>query len=281
MDRVLAAVRAALLAADGEEDSGVEVDDQPDLGGVTQKRRDVARASQLATALERFDAAMVGAIAQRPNTNALRGLLVIWLEVGLHMRLRRQAANDEGRTFATQWLTRATETCGAESRIDALEQHVVSLAAACDALDADSTQRNTARAAHEKLERFYSDGVPHDRARSALLPDEARGLVLRLLGDGGADLESGLAAVLATETQRSIVVRAVDDPSAPLSIFDTPRGKLLRQRLRRSRGQVVEHEGDLCAIRRTPMTVDDLRQLRRDRYVICARCDRVHVRRKP
>jgi len=219
-----------------------------------------------------------------------RAILVLWLEVMLHMLVRRRRDRAGAGAFLRTWFHLTSSLCTAEDKADGLEQHFVTAAAILAALDLDWDSGN-ARAIHESLEHYWRGTVDGKRAREELLPYSPLGLTGLFFEQENLSLDHYLARVLGTETLRQELVKILElhknGSSLPEDsvIFRTDAGKALLEELKQEnhapRYLVLKGASMLCP-RDYIMPSEIFRSdLERHRVARCSSCGLLVLRVSP
>jgi hypothetical protein len=291
--RVLAAVRHALLAPPGSDEEGerasnpelgdVPVDDDDEHGHGRNAASPAPRSSsRVESALDRFDAAMKIAVDTASDASALRGLLVVWLEVSLHMHIYRHARLDAALLFMSGWLRRVTSIAHASDPPDALDEHVVTCAVLAVEAAADRTGEHLAEA-HAILERWFEGTVSGERARPLLIVERAMGFARELVGTRAEAMPSTLGAILAAPTRRQALVDAITSGNARSAVFEGPAGRDLLRAVRAGGRNIREQAGDGKACPHCWVTLTEMARasLANSRFANCGSCGRFVVRTRP
>ncbi|MEG3662160.1 hypothetical protein [Celeribacter halophilus] len=180
---------------------------------------------------------MIKDAEDRPD--ALKGLLVIQLEVGMWMRLHRLDDLDSAREFLGRWFVNATKRgLAGEDNLSALTQHIFTSAAILAAFADPYSETTQLVALHDALERFCSGIVDEPNALESLVHDPKTGFASTLLPELDEDaLEAALKSILSTRTRRRQLEDALrlaergDDIPSDWEIFGTPLGQSLHAKL--------------------------------------------------
>ncbi|HEX7316682.1 MAG TPA: hypothetical protein VF297_22460 [Pyrinomonadaceae bacterium] len=140
------------------------------------------------------------AVGPAASEEQRRALLVLWLEVALHMLVRRKGDRAEGVAFMRRWLSLSTSLASAEDVTDGLEQHVVTCAAILFACG--SAPDDVGGQLHESLEHYWRGEVDREQALGALLPHSRINIAGLFLEATGASLRDNLEKILDTPTLR-------------------------------------------------------------------------------
>ncbi|WP_150002931.1 hypothetical protein [Iodidimonas gelatinilytica] len=170
---------------------------------------------------------------------ALKGLLVIQLEVGMWMRLHRLDDVDGAREFLGRWFVNASKRGLAnEDSMSALTQHIFTSAAILAAFADISSGTTQLVALHDALERFCSGAVDKQLAIGSLLHDPKTGFASTLLPELDAHaLEAALTGVLTKRTRRSQLEDALhlaergEEIPKDWEVFCSPLGQSLHGKL--------------------------------------------------
>lgn len=194
--------------------------------------------------LQDFEAALDHMIEDaRESPDALKGLLVILLEVGMWMRLYRLDDVDGAREFLGRWFFRSCRleiTSGAEK--SALTQHVVTAAVVLAALASKDAKQLVSL--HDSLEKFVGGKVDQGFALENLVPDPNAGFASALLqGATEQGLVDAMIAILLTRTRRQQLEDALtlaeqgERLPKDWEVFQTPLGKSLYDRFHKPNWQ--------------------------------------------
>ena len=165
-----------------------------------------------------------------------RAILVLWLEVMLHMLVRRRRDRAGAGAFLRSWFHLTSSLCTVEDQPDGLEQHLVTGAAILAALDRDGDS-SSARDIHEALEHYWRGTVDAERAHTELLPHSPLGLTGLFFEQENLNLDDLLATVLGTRTLRQELSEILElhkkGSSLPENsqIFQTDAGKAFSKSL--------------------------------------------------
>ncbi|UWQ19068.1 hypothetical protein [Jannaschia sp. M317] len=170
---------------------------------------------------------------------ALKGLLVIQLEVGMWMRLHRLDDVDGAREFLGRWFVNASKRgLVNEDSMSALTQHIFTSAAILAAFADISSGTTQLVALHDALERFCSGAVDEKLAIGSLLHDPKTGFASTLLPELDTNaLEAALTGVLTTRTRRSQLEDALhlaeqgEEIPKDWEVFRSPLGQSLHGKL--------------------------------------------------
>ena len=246
---------------------------------------------KLDNALESFTDKMQ-ALVSAPDLSSehRRGVLVLWLEVVLHMLVRRRRDRAGAAAFLRTWFHLATSLTKAEDQPDGLEQHLVSAAAILAALDSDRDSTN-ASVIHEALEHYWRGTVDPERARVELLPYSPLGLTGLFFDQERLNLEHFLTLVLKARTLRQELNEIFElyrqGATLPESsqIFQTDAGKALLEELKREnhvpRYSILKSASVLCP-REYIMPSEVFRSdLEKHRVAQCSSCGLLVLRMDP
>lgn len=180
---------------------------------------------------------MIKGASDRPE--ALKGLLVIQLEVGMWMRLHRLDDLDGAREFLGRWFVTATKRgLASEDSMSALTQHIFTSAAILAAFADSSSDPAQLVALHDALERFCSGTIDKQLAIGSLVHDLKTGFASTLLPELDADtLETTLTGILTTRTRRRQLedalhfVESGEDIPKEWEVFSSPLGQSLHAKL--------------------------------------------------
>jgi hypothetical protein len=218
-----------------------------------------------------------------------RALLVLWLEVVLHMLVRRKGDRAEAVAFMCHWLSLATSLTTAGEKTDGLEQHVVTCAALLFACDPG--REDAGGQIHETLEHYWQGEVGRERAVDALLPHSRFSIAGLFLEPAGASLRDSLEGVLDTATLRGeledALAAAQSGGTIPvdLRLFKSAAGRELLAELKapraRKRIEFLKKNHFMCP--REYMGLPEIckGELMKNRITRCPSCDWLIVRRTP
>ena len=239
LDHIFAQVRKRLLgqllprrksgliqAETGSDDVAEEQVADEDSPSIDEKEK-------LADALESFTDKMQS-LVRTPDlsTEHRRAILVLWLEVMLHMLVRRRRDRAGAGAFLRAWFHLTISLCTLEDQADGLEQHLVTAAAILAALDSGESF-GSATVIHEALEHYWKGPVDAERARIELLPYSSVGLTGLFFEQENLNLDHFLAMVLDTQTlghELSKILELYKNGSSlpdDSQIFRTDAGKAL------------------------------------------------------
>jgi hypothetical protein len=292
LEKVFAQLRRRFLGSNSDERSGrpVVATENDTQGEDSEAPDEDSRVrAKVQTAIDYFDANIRGLIeAKQVKESARNALYTLWLEVMLHMSLRRQGDRSGALVFLKIWFRRATEDCHFAENVDSLEQHVVTSAAVLGFKDGTSA---CLERMHEALESFWSGSVPAARAQSSLLKGSRIGFGSLLLDFEPEALELTLDEILRTRTRQLELVEALRAyqqklPLSPsLPAFAGPLGPALYQQLLRGVGKarvkaVKAKSGSCpnCFCSFCSAVASDLRNLR---LAVCTSCNWILVRTEP
>lgn len=219
-----------------------------------------------------------------------RAVLVLWLEVMLHMLVRRRRDRAGAGAFLRSWFHLTSSLCTAEDQPDGLEQHLVTGAAILAALDRDGDFSGT-RDIHEALEHYWKGTVDAERAHKELLPHSPLGLTGLFFEQEDLNLDEFLAKVLDTRTLRQELSEILElhrkGSSLPENsqIFQTEAGKALLEELKQEshapRYSVLKGTSMLCP-REYIMPSEVFRSdLENHRVARCSSCGLLVLRVEP
>jgi hypothetical protein len=293
LERIFSQLRRRLLGAGTPEKettraNAVEADSEdatPDgeIGqGEAHEQRRVQRA------LDYFDEKMRELVdADGVDPAKVNSLLVLWLEVTLHMLLRRQSDRAAALAFLRSWFQKAAQKCHPADDIDAVEQHLTAAAVVLRCVASDSA---ACCQIHEALEDFWDGSVPAERAARSLLGDSRIGLGGILLDLSTGQLKAALDEILATTTIRQEIEQIIaahrqDTPLPASPILETEAGKALRRELLRRGGKVhiteVSGTGAVCPNCYCGFCSSVAASLRVSRLAVCTSCGWIILRVKP
>jgi hypothetical protein len=182
-----------------------------------------------------------------------RAALVLWLEVILHMLVRRRRDRAGAGAFLRSWFHLTSSLCTVEDQPDGLEQHLVTAAAILAALDTNGDSKNVI---HEALEHYWKGAVDAERTHAELLPHSPLGLSGLFFEQENLNLDEILAKVLDSQTLRQELSEILElykkGSSLPehSKIFQTDAGKALleefKQESRAPRYLVLKGSLILC-----------------------------------
>lgn len=293
LDRVFAQLRRRFLGnpGTGEKSGRAVMNAENDTEGEdAEAAGEEARVqARLQTALNYFDANIRGLIDSKVVKDSARNALYsLWLEVMLHMILRRQGDRSGALAFLKLWFRRATEDCHFAQTVDSLEQHVVTSAAVLGYMNGTSA---CLERIHEALEAFWSGSVPSPRAQNSLLKGSRIGFGSLLLDFAPDALELTIDEIVQTRTRRlelaevlhAYQLRLPLSPSAPA--FAGPLGIALYKQLLRGPGKArvkaTKGKGGSCPncfCSSCSAVASDLRSLR---LAVCTSCNWMLVRTEP
>jgi hypothetical protein len=295
LERIFGQLRRRLLGNVGPEKdtasvSAIEVDagdaTPPENGG----QQEAQEQRRVQGSLDYFDASMRELVDAHGVEPAKRNsLFVLWLEVTLHMLLRRQSDRAAALAFLRYWFQKASGKCRAMEKVDAMEQHLVTAAALLWCIGATSDAQTSSHI-HEALETFWAGAVPAERAARSLLTDSRIGLGGLLLDVDSGQLEAALSEILATRTLRleiadvlSCYRQKLSLPATP--IFEGQTGLALQRELlkRNGKGHFKQLSGNATAC---PNCFQDCctsvrSLLRTKRMAVCTSCGWIILRTMP
>lgn len=218
-----------------------------------------------------------------------RALLVLWIEVALHMLVRRKRDRAGAITFLRSWFWRATSLTSITPESDSLAQHIVTTAAILAA--ADSTSQSLRLNVHEALEHYWRGAVNSERAKSELLPASPLSIAALFLDASKAPLEDSLSAVLNIQTARQeleqILLHSQHDSILLETsvIFQSEAGRELREHLR-LRGKAPKMEflrnnEFVCPSQFIKLSESCRGELQRNRIAHCSVCGSLIARMAP
>jgi hypothetical protein len=292
LERVFAQLRRRFLGSStGERSERAVMNSENDTEGEdSETANEEARVrAKLQTALEYFDVNIRGLIdAKEVKDSTRNALYTLWLEVMLHMILRRQGDRSGALAFLKIWFRRATEDCHLAENVDSLEQHVVTSAAVLGYVDGTSA---CLERMHEALEAFWSGSVLSARAQNSLLKGSQIGFGSLLLDFEPEALELILDKVIRTRTRRLELAEALHAyrHKLPLSrsapAFAGPLGAALYQQLLRGAGKarvkVVKGKSGSCPYCFCSFCSTVASDLRSLRLAVCTSCNWTVVRTEP
>jgi hypothetical protein len=242
------------------------------------------------SAFDRFMDGMHGLVEEATAAEEVRrALLVLWLEVALHMLVRRKGDRAEGVAFMRHWLSLATSLTTAGEKTDGLEQHVVTCAAVLFACGPG--REDAGGQIHETLERYWHGEVGRERAFGALLPHSRFSIAGLFLEPAGASLRESLERVLDTATLRGeleyALAAAQGGETVPedLRLFKSAAGRELLAELKaprpKKRIEFLKKSDFTCP--REYMGLPEIckGELMKYRVTRCPSCDWLIVRRVP
>jgi hypothetical protein len=292
LERVFAQLRRRFLSSSaGERSERAVMNTENDTeGDDSEAANEEARVrTKLQTALDYFDVNIRELIdAKEVKDSARNALYTLWLEVILHMILRRQGNRSGAVAFLRNWFRRATEDCHFAENVDSLEQHVVTSAAVLGYVDGTSAFLERM---HESLEAFWSGPVPSARAQSSLIKSSRIGFGSLLLDFEPEALQLTLDEIIGTRTRRMELAEALDayehklllSKSAPA--FAGPLGASLYQQLLRGAGKarvrVVKGKSGSCPYCFCSFCSAVGSDLRNLRLAVCTSCGWMLVRTEP
>jgi hypothetical protein len=215
----------------------------------------------------------------------------MWLEVKLHVLLRREGDPDATVSFMLEWLARATHAARAAPTPEALEEHVFSIASLIASLNRDGTDGLRLARLHEWLELFSGGVVDVDMA-TRIVRERTPSTVRYIAEKSGADLPATIVAVLERKTLRQELVEVLELHRQGLAIppdsavFSSEAGSALQAALRRpaSTARIREQQEDrpICPACFATLSNSAAQALRRDRVAKCSmNCGCTIVRTRP
>jgi len=292
LERAFAQLRRRLITRSstraGQDDpltneSAADEGDDPDAQD-TQRR--------VTSSLEFFDNQMRLIVTTLKERARARAALVIWFEVGLHMRLGRLKDRAGAAAFVREWLDKACRETQISESPTALEQHVFSAAAMLATLaPEDSGRPRLLQQLHHLLERFVAGSVGVDRATAATRVGERLSFARLLVGEGCC-LATGLLEILATKSRRQEILEVVADydagrPANPAStlVSISHQAEQLKALFacagRRPVFKPQRGEAPVCAHCFLGLTPTAKLELERDGIVPCTSCRRWTYRGHP
>jgi len=219
-----------------------------------------------------------------------RAILVLWLEVMLHMLVRRRRDRAGAGAFLWSWFHLTSSLCTVGDQPDGLEQHLVTGAAILAALDRDGDS-TSATDIHEALEHYWKGTVDAERAHADLLPHSPLGLTGLFFEQENLNLDELLAKVLYTKTLRQELSEILElhkkGSSLPENsqIFQTDAGKALLEEFKQEshtpRYSVLKGTSMLCP-REYIMPSEIFRSdLEKHRVARCSSCGLLVLRVDP
>jgi hypothetical protein len=295
LERIFSQLRRRLLGNVGPEKdtatvSAFEVDAEDAASPEDAGQQEAQEQRRVQGSLDYFNASMRELVDTDGVEAAKRNsLFVLWLEVTLHMLLRRQTDRAAALAFLRNWFQKATGKCRAMEKIDAMEQHLVTAAALlrCVAPTCDAPAPGQI---HEALETFWAGAVPAERAARSLLTDSRIGLGGLLLDIDSGQLESALSEILATRTLRleiadvlSFYRQKLPLPASP--IFEGQTGLALQRELLKRNGRVrfkqLSRNESACPNCFCNCCASVASSLRTSRMAICTSCGWIILRTMP
>ena len=218
-----------------------------------------------------------------------RALLVLWLEVALHMLVRRQRDRAEGVRFMRSWFSQATSLTSANEQADGLEQHIVTCAAILFAVS--SVPEADSLLLHQALEHYWQGAVNRERAIGALLPHSRLSIAGLFLEPTLTTLKDYLERILDSPTLRcelEIVLTNIQNgitSPADLRIFQSTAGSELRDELK-ARGiskriEFLRNNEFTCPSWSISLSEVCKQELQRNRVARCSVCGSLILRRAP
>jgi len=210
----------------------------------------------LADALDSFTDRMQSLVRAEDLSNEhRRAILVLWLEVMLHMLVRRRRDRAGAGVFLRNWFYLTSSLCTLEDQPDGAEQHLVTAAAILAALDSDGDSTSLG-GIHESLEHYWRGTVDAERAGVELLPHSPLGLTGLFFEQEQLSLNHFLAKVLETQTLRQALSEILElhkkgsgvPENSPM--FHSDAGKALLEELKQDshapRYLVLKGSSALC-----------------------------------
>jgi hypothetical protein len=288
-ERVIAQLRRRLLGHVSKRDRTVP----PTFGGGNPEEEDeeAAEANSSAnrsnSAFEYFMQSMEDLVAsQALSDDNRRPVLVIWLEVALHMLVRRKRDRAEASGFLRTWLWLATSKTSVRQEVDSLEQHIVTSAAILSGIGLGS--ESSRLVLHEQLEHYWQGEVQADRAHEDLLPNSPLSISSLFLESSGMTLEESLEQILNTTTLRNELQKLLEGSDevrqdSPLFRIDAAR-ELREELLRRgdkARIEFLQNQLFLCPTQFIGLSEACKGELRMNRVARCSVCSRLILRTTP
>jgi len=246
---------------------------------------------KLSDALDSFTDKMQSLVRAEDLSNEhRRAILVLWLEVMLHMLVRRRRDRAGAGVFLRNWFHLTSSLCTVEDQPDGTEQHLVTAAAILAALDSDGNSTSLG-GIHESLEHYWKGTVDAERARVELLPHSRLGVTGLFFEQEHLSLDHFLAKVLETQTLRQALSEILElrkkgsrlPENSP--IFQTVSGKALLEELKQDnhapRYLVLKGTSALCP-REYIMPSEIFRSdLEKHRVARCSSCGLLVLRVDP
>ena len=215
-----------------------------------------------------------------------RAILVIWVEVALHMLVRRRRDRAEASAFLYSWFRVATSLTSTIDEVDSLEQHIVTSSAILASIK--SAEQSIELALHEGLERYWRGVVNPERAATGLLPHSRLSIAALFLESSHVGLEENLRHVLATTTLRTELENVLASGKlahSDLPVFQSDAGRELRDELS-ARGvsrriEFLKGDAFLCPHEFISLSEVCRAELQRDRVARCSVCGRLILRLSP
>jgi hypothetical protein len=213
-----------------------------------------------------------------------RAVLVIWIEVGLHMLVRRKHDRAEANAFLRTWFWTATTLTSIRQEADSLEQHVLTSAAILIANDAASQSMRVYL--HEALEHYWKGAVNNERAIAGLLPQSPLSIAGLFLEAPQSTLKEHLIDVLSSTTLRDELEKLLGGEPLPETspLLQNEAGRDLRDELQRPRQkQRIEFLKDstLCPSEFIRLSEACKGELQRSRVARCSVCGFLVLRVAP
>lgn len=294
LERVFAQLRRRLVGhVSGPQHHGlgaVSGDANKEQGGDAEARMRARSEERFESAFEWFMDGMRGLVeGPTADEEVRRALLVLWLEVALHMLVRRKGARAEGIAFMRHWLSLATSLATAGEKTDGLEQHVVTCAAVLFACD--SGREDAGGQIHEALEHYWRGEVDRERAVKALLPHSVISIASLFLETMGSSLRESIEKVLDTATLRgeleAALAAAASGGTIPegLRLFKSDAGRELLTELQapqaRKRIEFLKNNDFTCPGEYIRLSEVCKGELLKNRVARCSNCGLLIVRRTP
>jgi hypothetical protein len=292
IERVFAQLRRRLLGHISRKESsqpGPVLD--PSAGSGEDEDEDPTKERTRST--QRFDNAFeyfMGKMEELAKDEALsaehrRPALVIWVEIALHMLVRRKRDRDEAKDFLLTWFWLTTTMMSAKEISDSLEQHVVTSAAILAGANLES--KKSVLSLHEALEHFWGGNVDLDRAIDDLLPPSPLSISQLFLESSPITLEESLKTVLSTTTLRHELDRLLkgEELNTGSPLLQNVAGIELRDELKaRGKNARIEFLSDrsfLCPKEFIVLSEACKGELQRNRVARCSVCGRLILRTRP
>ena len=213
-----------------------------------------------------------------------RAVLVIWIEVGLHMLVRRKHDRAEANAFLRTWFWTATTLTSIREEADSLEQHILTSAAI---LIANGPASESMRVyLHEALEHYWKGAVNNERAIAGLLPQSPLSIAGLFLEESQSTLKEHLLHVLSSTTLRDELEKLLRGESLPEAspLLQSEAGRDLCDELQRPRQkQRIEFLKDsaLCPSEFIRLSEACKGELQRSRVARCSVCGFLILRVAP
>lgn len=214
-----------------------------------------------------------------------RAAFVIWIEVALHMLVRRKRDRDEARAFLLTWIWLATTLTTVNNPSDSLEQHVITGATILASANLES--KKSLLSLHEALEHFYRGNVDPDRAFGNLLPPSPLSIGQLFLESSPTTLEESLNTILNTTTLRSELEQllACKDLNEDSALLQNTAAVELRNELKargeKARIEFLEDGSSSCPNDSILLSEACKGELQRNRVARCSACERLILRTTP